>query len=965
MSLKNSIILVCLLLSLRVAGTTYYIDPSGNNSNKGTSSSPWKSLSYACSKVTTPGDIIHINAGAYYETAQSFLSVGVSIEGAGNTSIIHSEVTSAHTLVLSSSSQGTSGNQSVSNIRMQGDMVAYGAILVDRRSNVTIHHCEFEDFFSRGILFSGAGFTSDEIPTVYGKGNSFHDNIVTNCADYQGSGKYGSALGNLEIGGEDGMVIYNNTITQKDRGPDDNGFCIKYCSNGYCKGLKIYNNTITKPTYDNSTWDFSIELWNSRGGIEIFNNRIQGGIDIGGNTSITNDQGGYGFAEKIYNNTLGFSSLQSVEENGIYVERGVNGGIYVYKNLIRNLTSAIAFYPGSEDIVKDIYFYSNVITDLGILGQSNFGNTMEWSTMDGSTNVTFENINFINNTIYGGTTGNPLSGLRFYFRGDASDIIVRNNIIQGFKACPVYMETTGSITNVSIENNIFYSNGNGNQPEYSPETPSNLTVQNNLISNPLFISLSDFHLQSTSPAIGKGLKISGITTDFDGNAVNNPPGIGAYEYYPPVPPAPPVYQSASIENTTPSLLRMTYDLTLKNVVPPSTAFNVQVNSVRRTVSTVEIKGNAVQLTLASPVVYNDIVTISYTAPSTNPIQTASGGVAKDIASKPVTNNCLDPTKPIVPPVVIINSPTNVYEGFIYELDASSTYAPSNEPLKVNWSIPTSLPISTTDSLKTKILAPAVAKETPLVLQLNVSDAISLETKSVTINVLPYKPDLVAAKFTEISASNFQLNYTPGNVADNDIKTYWSSNGDKQWLLLKLEEPFKISHLELAFQNIQSYFDILASKDNITWDPILTNVTSCKFSGEKQVFDFPVSNTYIEYRYIKYVGHGNYADTWNGVSDFKIFGTPHPPPVAGEAKIIVFPNPTVSMINISIVDQSIKPNKVRIIDSYGKILFEKILNPEDKNFDFEVNLRSGLYLLALASGNVILVTQKIVVKSQRN
>ena len=73
--------------------------------------------------------------------------------------------------------------------------------------------------------------------------------------------------------------------------------------------------------------------------------------------------------------------------------------------------------------------------------------------------------------------------------------------------------------------------------------------------------------------------------------------------------------SSVIENATPALLEMTYSITLANIVPVSSAFSVRVNSAARTVTAVAISGTKVQLTLASPVVYGDVVTVSYTKPS--------------------------------------------------------------------------------------------------------------------------------------------------------------------------------------------------------------------------------------------------------------------------------------------------------------------------------------------------------------
>jgi len=103
-------------------------------------------------------------------------------------------------------------------------------------------------------------------------------------------------------------------------------------------------------------------------------------------------------------------------------------------------------------------------------------------------------------------------------------------------------------------------------------------------------------------------------------------------------PVVPVYSSSSIENANPALLEMTYNLTLGNIIPSATVFSVMVNSVARTVNTVAVSGTKVQLSLASPIAIGDKVTVSYTKPGNNPIQTPAGGQAITIAAQPVTNN---------------------------------------------------------------------------------------------------------------------------------------------------------------------------------------------------------------------------------------------------------------------------------------------------------------------------------------
>ena len=277
--MRYSLILVLLCYTLTLSGTTYYIDSAGNNANNGSISSPWKTLAYACSKATSSGDIIHVNAGTFTETAQSILAVGVSIEGEGVTSIINSNLSTTdnianHLILLQSSTLNTNGNQSISYLKLEGNNTAFAAILVLERGNVSIHHCTIQNFFTKGVAFVGADYFTDNEATTKAVGNSFHDNILTNCADYPGTGKdpTGWGRGNIEAGSQRGMLIYNNAIT--------------------------------KPAYDGATWDFVIELWNNRGGTEIYGNTIQGAIDFGGGGGTNNDAHNYGFMAKVYNNYI-------------------------------------------------------------------------------------------------------------------------------------------------------------------------------------------------------------------------------------------------------------------------------------------------------------------------------------------------------------------------------------------------------------------------------------------------------------------------------------------------------------------------------------------------------------------------------------------------------------------------------------------------------------------------------------
>jgi hypothetical protein len=528
--MKNSLIILLLsLLSTTIGATNYYIDPSGSDSNSGSSSSPWKTLYYACSKATSSGDIIHVNSGTYIETNQSTLAVGVSIEGAGVTSIIKSHVTSSYTytIQLNSNTQGTNGNQHISNIKMDGDnLTGWGAISIIKRSNVEIYNCTFIDFNSRGIYFN---VTPEVMPTAWATGNKFHDNTVTNCTSCLPTDSGDGATGELVLGGQQTMLIYNNTFDATERASGSTGFIIKGVD-GYNKDIKIYNNSLLKTPFGGTVWDFVIEFWNCLGGIEIYNNTMTGSIDFSGTYGVA--KGVYSYGAWIHNNIIGEATVSSQNAKltrGVQFEQQAEG-IIIEKNWFKNMGTAVYFpvyheSPFTFSTYKDITIRYNIFNNLGSAdGLSKSGYGIYFNTSNGGINVC--NGFYVYNNVFIGHIGTTLTGWGIEIPDNfatISNVSIRNNIVENFDDEPVYGSTAGS--GLSIENNIFYNNGHNNIPVYSGSG----TVQKNLTGNPLFVSSTDFHLQAGSPAIGKGLSITGLTTDYDGNTLNDPPSIGAYE----------------------------------------------------------------------------------------------------------------------------------------------------------------------------------------------------------------------------------------------------------------------------------------------------------------------------------------------------------------------------------------------------------------------------------------------------
>lgn len=100
----------------------------------------------------------------------------------------------------------------------------------------------------------------------------------------------------------------------------------------------------------------------------------------------------------------------------------------------------------------------------------------------------------------------------------------------------------------------------------------------------------------------------------------------------------PVYKSSVIEKLTPTALDITFSLALDNTkVPEVGAFAVMVAGAARTVNTVAVAGTKVTLTLSSAVTVGQAVTVAYTKPATNPLQTTDGLQVPSFTAQTVTN----------------------------------------------------------------------------------------------------------------------------------------------------------------------------------------------------------------------------------------------------------------------------------------------------------------------------------------
>jgi uncharacterized repeat protein (TIGR02059 family) len=597
--MRNFLVLVFILIPVAINATNYYVSNAGSDSNDGKSTlTPWQTISKVNSTMSSfkPGDQILFNKGDTWN---------------GSTITIGCAGTSAFHITIGSYG---SGNKPI----------------IQNNSGVPIY-----------IAAANRGYwTIDglDLRTTYVNVNSRTSGIMT---DYWSGNDPGATPGwlikncNFNCGiffAGPNVDILNNSFNGTAGGANANTAIYIRGING--SNAVIENNVITN-FYGRGIW-----IMHGANDVIVRYNTIHNIFyDGDAGHGINND--GYGVrndAMQVYGNTVG-----NVDEIGINGENAFNADYY--DNYVYNC----GWYG------FDIYLYSNGDNNTDHRGQITndiIHNNIIYNCNDGIMAYDAAGYTIANNVFY----KNDALGTEkyaFYVTGTSAnyshDIVFVNNIIAGTgwthniktadnTAYPSMFSQLDYNDIIPVGTEVFYDGHAGSQT--LSQLQSHGLMTHGLTIDPSFVSAgSDFHLQAGSPAIGKGITISGITTDYEGTALKNPPSIGAYENtsYTSAPVVP-VYQSSAVANATPSLLEMTYNMTLSNILPASSAFSVKINSIARTVNTVAISGAKVQLTLASPIVYGDVVTVSYNKSSANPIQTTSGGQAVTISAQTVTNN---------------------------------------------------------------------------------------------------------------------------------------------------------------------------------------------------------------------------------------------------------------------------------------------------------------------------------------
>lgn len=472
--------------SASAAGTEYFVATTGNDSNAGTSSAPWKTLQHAAD-VAVPGSTVFVRGGVYNQKLKITRS-GSAAAGPIAFSNYDSEVA-----VIDGTGLSVSGTE--------------GIVDVTDANYITINGFEICNYMTT---------SSDVMPVgiyVHGSGsfinlsnNKVHD--IKNTATPKGSDLLGRDAHGIAVYGTkapdsihditiDGNELYNLVL----------GSSESLVLNGNVDTFSVTNNII----HDNDNIGIDIIGFEGKSSSSAYDQARNGWVKGNQVYNITsNNNPSYG--KKLPNN--------SNAADGIYVDGGKDSIIeqnYSYNNDIGiEIASEHQGKSTSNITIRSNIVYNNRLTGIAMGG---------YDKKRGST----VNCKVVNNTLYKNDTLGDGSG-QLYVQYDTQNNIIKNNIMVASSSdVLIYNEYTKNSGNV-VDYNLYYAPGGSSNStwtwknvEYSGFSAYKSGTGNDahsLFADPKFvnITLNDFHLQSTSPAIDAGSTDTAIigTLDIDG-----------------------------------------------------------------------------------------------------------------------------------------------------------------------------------------------------------------------------------------------------------------------------------------------------------------------------------------------------------------------------------------------------------------------------------------------------------------
>jgi len=468
--LSPFILFACLSGAFAQANSSFYVSTTGNDSNPGTQTAPWRTIQHAADTVRA-GGTVNVQGGVYEEL--------VSINKSGNAAdgFITFRSYPGETAVLDAEHFTPSGRSAV--------------LTIQSKSYVRIEGFEIRNFRTAehrlsplGINVIGSGSHIELL-----KNNIHHIEQTFEGRDAPGRG--GNGFG-IAVYGTDAKTPITDLIID--------GNEVHHLKTGSSESLVVNGNVTNFRITHNVVHD---------------NNNI--GIDVIGfertapDPAVDQARDGVVGSNLVYDITSRGNPAYRNDESsdGIYVDGGAR--ILIEQNVIHDVDFGIELASEHKDRATSyITARNNLIYHCHTAGVSIGGYAPERGHTDHST--------VVNNTLYDNDTSRTGSG-EFQMQWNMADNIFANNIVYAGARCLITLTKSQVDKNhpsVTIDHNLYYCASGAKASTwagaFSTVTGFDKYVEytgndrHSRFLDPHFVDTAtkDFHLQSDSPAIAAG-----------------------------------------------------------------------------------------------------------------------------------------------------------------------------------------------------------------------------------------------------------------------------------------------------------------------------------------------------------------------------------------------------------------------------------------------------------------------------